>query len=74
VGTDSDNPKWEVAGVPAEQIDFVVGVDTHKATHTATVVTPTGGVLAQLTVSAEAAGSRQVLQFARRAAAGDGSG
>jgi hypothetical protein len=31
----------------AEAVDFVIGVDTHKATHTAAIVTPMGGVLAQ---------------------------
>jgi transposase len=33
----------------AGRIDFVLGVDTHKHTHTAAVVTPAGGLLAHLT-------------------------
>ena len=34
----------------ADQVDVVIGVDTHKASHTAAVVEPTGGVVAHLTV------------------------
>jgi transposase len=54
----------------AEQIDFVVGVDTHKYTHTAAVVTPTGGVAAHLTVAAAAAGYERAVAFAREHAPG----
>ncbi len=54
----------------AEQIDFVVGVDTHKHTHTAAVVTPTGGVVAQLTVAADAGGYARSVAFARERAPG----
>ena len=50
----------------AERIDAVIGVDTHKASHTAAVVTPTGGVAAHLTVPSDTAGSKRVLAFARR--------
>jgi hypothetical protein len=54
----------------AERIDFVLGVDTHKRTHTAAVVTPTGGVLAHLTVPADAGGYGRLLAFARAQAPG----
>jgi transposase len=41
----------------ADQVDLVIGVDTHKHTHTAAVVAAgTGATLAQHTVAADAAG------------------
>jgi transposase len=52
----------------AERIDAVIGVDTHKASHTAAVVTPTSGVTAHLTVPSDAVGAKRVLAFARRCA------
>ena len=52
----------------AERIDAVIGVDTHKASHTAAVVTPTGGATAHLTVPSDAVGAKRVLAFARRRA------
>jgi transposase len=54
----------------AEQIDFVLGVDTHKHTHTAASVTSAGGLVAHLTVSADAAGYRRLLAFADQHASG----
>jgi transposase len=48
----------------AEQVDGVIGVDTHRDTLTAAAVTRLGGVLAQTTISADAAGYRQLLDFA----------
>src|SRR5919202_3102363 len=54
----------------AEQIDFVVGVDTHKHTHTAALVTPTGRLVTHLTVTADATGYAHLLRFAREQAAG----
>jgi transposase len=48
----------------AEQVDGVIGVDTHRDTLTAAAVTRLGGVLAQTTTSADAAGYRQLLDFA----------
>jgi transposase len=38
----------------AESVDGVIGVDTHRDTLTAAAVTRLGGVLAQLTTSADA--------------------
>jgi len=49
----------------AELIDGVIGVDTHRDTLTAAAVTTLGGVLAQTTTSADAAGYQQLLDFAR---------
>jgi transposase len=48
-------------------VDLVIGVDTHKHTHTAAVVVaPTGAVLAQATAAATPAGYRQLLRLADR--------
>jgi len=49
----------------AELVDGVIGVDTHRDTLTAAAVTNLGGVLAQTTTSADAAGYQQLLDFAR---------
>jgi transposase len=54
----------------AERIDFVLGVDTHKHTHTAALVTPAGGLVVHLTVSADADGYGKLLTFAREHASG----
>jgi transposase len=55
----------------AEQVDYVVGVDTHRDQHTlAVVAAPTGAVLAQTTVRTDAAGYREALRFAAAHAAG----
>jgi transposase len=48
----------------AELVDGVIGVDTHRDTLTAAAVTNLGGVLAQTTTSADAAGYQQLLGFA----------
>jgi transposase len=49
----------------AEQVDYVVGVDTHRDQHTlAVVAAPTGGVVAQTTVRTDARGYREALRFA----------
>jgi transposase len=48
----------------AEQVDGVIGVDTHRDTLTAAAVTRLGGVLAQTTTSADAAGYQRLLAFA----------
>ena len=48
----------------AEFINGVIGVDTHRDTLTAAAVTNLGGVLAQTTTSADAAGYQQLLDFA----------
>jgi transposase len=50
----------------AELVDGVIGVDTHRDTLTAAAVSHLGGVLAQTTTSADAAGYQQLLGFANR--------
>jgi transposase len=54
----------------ADAVDVVIGVDTHKLSHTAAVVEPTGGVIARLTVPSDAFGAKRVLAFARLHGAG----
>jgi transposase len=49
----------------AELVDLVIGVDTHKHTHTAAVVVAaTGAMVDQVTVPAAPAGYQQLLQLA----------
>jgi transposase len=49
----------------ADTVELVIGVDTHKHTHTAAVVTATtGAMVTQVTVPATPAGYRQLLQLA----------
>jgi transposase len=51
----------------AEVVELVIGVDTHKHTHTAAVVQAvSGAVLDQVTVPATPAGYRQLLRLADR--------
>jgi transposase len=51
----------------ADSVEVVIGVDTHKHTHTAAVVTaPTGAVIQQVTVPATPAGYQQLLELAGR--------
>ena len=51
----------------AEVVELVIGVDTHKHTHTAAIVTAaTGAVVAQATVPATPAGDQQLLQLANQ--------
>ena len=40
----------------AERVDAVIGVDTHKHTHTAAVVTTTGGLVDHVTIPTDAFG------------------
>ena len=50
----------------AELVDGVIGVDTHRDPLTAAAVSHLGGVLARITISADAAGYQQLLGFAHR--------
>ena len=51
----------------ADTVELVIGVDTHKHTHTAAVVVAaTGTVLEQVNVPAAPAGYQQLLKLARR--------
>lgn len=54
----------------AQEIDYVVGVDTHKDSHSAAVVNATGGVISALDVIASEAGYRRLLALANRYAHG----
>jgi transposase len=55
----------------ANEVDYVVGVDTHRDEHVlAVVVAPAGAVVARQTVSAGGRGYAQALRFAQRYAAG----
>jgi transposase len=48
----------------ADHIDHVIGVDTHKDSHSAAVVNPTGAVVANRTVPADAFGYKRIHRFA----------
>jgi transposase len=55
----------------ADEVDYVVGVDTHRDRHAlAVVAAPTGAVVAEQTVPTNAAGYSEALRFAERYAAG----
>lgn len=49
----------------ADTVDLVIGVDTHKETHTAALVSPTGAVLSTLEASTDRAGLGRLLAFGR---------
>jgi transposase len=53
-----------------DHADFVIGVDTHKTTHTAAVLDVTGGVRATVTLVADAFGYRRLQAFAEQQARG----
>src|SRR4051794_30933128 len=58
-------------GMLAEQVDYVIGVDTHRDQHAlAVVAAPTGAVVAQRSVAADARGYREAVRFADRFARG----
>src|SRR3954454_7674110 len=54
----------------AGQIDYVIGVDTHRDTNTAAVLTEGGAVVAQQQCAADAMGYRRVVAFADEHASG----
>jgi len=58
-------------GEHLDGIEYVVGVDTHKASHTAAVVSRAGAELATLKVPSDAFGHKKLLAFADRE--GDGA-
>jgi transposase len=57
-------------GMLEGQVDFVIGVDSHKNSLTAAVVTPAGGVQAHITVPTDAFGAGKLLAFAAERAQG----
>ncbi len=54
----------------ADQIDHVIGVDTHKLSHTAAVVDPNGGRIADITLPTDAFGYKRIYRFACQHASG----
>jgi transposase len=50
--------------VLADQVDGVIGVDTHRDTLTAAAVTAVGGLPGQLAVAADAGGYQRLFDFA----------
>jgi transposase len=55
----------------ADELDYVVGVDTHRDRHVlAVLVAPTGGVVAQRSVRASARGYAEAVRFADKHAPG----
>ncbi len=53
-------------GILAEQVDHVIGVDTHRDSHSAAIVASgTGAVVDDRTVPADAMGYKRLLRFAR---------
>ena len=50
----------------AYELDVVIGVDTHKQTHSAAVVSTTGVVIDRLTVTADPKGCRRLVDFGTR--------
>ena len=53
-----------------DHADFVIGVDTHKDTHTAVIVAASGAVLSTLTFAAARRGYQRVVVLANRVAQG----
>ena len=55
----------------ADELDYVVGVDTHRDQHVlAVVAAPSGAVVAQRSITAEARGYAEALRFVDRHAPG----
>lgn len=54
----------------AGQVDYVIGVDTHRDTNTAAVVTDAGAIIAQQQCTTDAMGYRRVVAFADEHAPG----
>ncbi len=50
----------------ANDIDYVIGVDTHKDSHSVAVVNATGGVISALDVTASEAGDREIRRCLKR--------
>jgi hypothetical protein len=52
-------------GMLADRVDHVIGVDTHRDSHSVAVCNTSGAVTAEATVAADAFGYRRLLRFAR---------
>jgi transposase len=57
-------------GMLADRVDHVIGVDTHRDSHSAAVCTSSGAVTAETTVAADAFGYKRLLRFAGEQAQG----
>jgi transposase len=57
-------------GMLADRVDHVIGVDTHRDSHSAAVVDVSGAVRTEQTLAADAFGYRRLLRFARERAPG----
>jgi transposase len=58
-------------GTLADLVDYVIGVDTHPGTHSATVAAArSGAVDADVTIAANPIGYKRTLRFASHQAAG----
>jgi hypothetical protein len=70
-GTNTVNLDEEVSmGMLAERVDHVIGVDTHRDSHSVAVCNTSGAVTAEATVAADAFGYKRLLRFAREQASG----
>ena len=55
----------------ADELDYVIGVDSHRDEHVLAVVTaPAGAVLARRAIGADGRGYREALRFAEQLAGG----
>jgi transposase len=52
------------------RVEHVIGVDTHRDSHAAAILDPTGGLIAQVEIPSRQAGYEQLLRFAAERAAG----
>lgn len=54
----------------SDEVDYVIGVDTHKDSHSAALINATGGVIAGVEVVADGPGYKRLLKLAGDKAAG----
>jgi transposase len=57
-------------GMLADRAEYVIGVDTHRDSHTVAVCTPTGAVIWETTVAADVRGYERLWRFALERAPG----
>jgi transposase len=70
VGTSNVNLTREVQRMLADQVDHVVGIDTHRDTHAVAICNTAGGVVAETVIAADALGYRGLLRFVAEVAPG----
>jgi len=70
VRAEDNNVHWAKGGrmsMLADEVDVVIGIDTHKYTHTAAVLSAsTAGVLAKMTVASATAGYEELYRLGQR--------